>query len=246
MLSLALAASCVGQKDDDEDLPPDTSGISTDAAGQSLVIDFTATWCVNCPRMTLAIEEAMADRPGELVPLCVHFGDALACADGISLVTLFGVQSYPSAVVDMDASSLTTATSKEILLSRIDERKALKKPACTMEVKAVSPSEGKLEASVQVTAVSEGEYRLWVLLVEDGIVAAQTGGSENEVHNHVLRRFLHAGEDGHPLGTLTEGASASWESSFEGLQLSGCRLVVFLTESGSGLVNTALSAPIES
>ena len=245
MLSLsALAVSCVGQKDDEDDpspLPP----VVTDGEGNALVIDFTATWCVNCPRMTSAIEEAVAERPGEIVPLCVHYADAFACGDGLSLVQRFAVQAYPSAVVDMDGESLTTATSKEIILSRIDERKALKKAACTLEANAVSPAEGSLEASVDVTAQAGGAYRLWVLLVEDGLVAAQTGGSENEVHNHVLRRFLYTGADGYALGTLEEGASTHWDAKFEGLDLTGgCRLVIFVTEEDSSLVNTVLSIPI--
>ena len=245
LLILPLLFSCVGQKDDEDELPPDTPVAPADAAGQSLLIDFTATWCVNCPRMSSAVEEAVAERPGSIVPLCVHYADALACADGNSLVTLFGVQAYPSAVIDMDPSSLTTATSKDILLSRIDERASLKRPACTLEATAASPSGGRLEASVSVTARAAGEYRLWVLLVEDGIVAPQTGGSETQVHNHVLRRFLHTGSGGYALGTLSDGASGSWEASFDGLSLDGCRLVVFVTEADTSLVNAVLSVPVE-
>ena len=243
LLALPLAFSCVGQVDDEED-PAPQGGVVADAAGQSLIIDFTATWCVNCPRMTGAIEEAMAERPGAIVPLCVHYGDALACSDGNSLVKLFGIENYPSAIVDMDVKSRTNAASKEKILSLVDERKPLKKPACDIVATALSPSEGHLDVSVGVTAAAQGEYLLWVLLVRDGIVAAQTGGSADEVHNHVLRRFLHAGEAGDSLGTLAEGVSGSWEASFDGLELDGCRLIVFLTEAGSGLVNAILSVPI--
>ena len=44
---------------------------------RSLVLDFTATWCVNCPRMEAAFAAAMEARPGRLVPVSVHFVDAL-------------------------------------------------------------------------------------------------------------------------------------------------------------------------
>ena len=33
---------------------------------RSLVLDFTGTWCVNCPKMEAALEEAMAARPGKV------------------------------------------------------------------------------------------------------------------------------------------------------------------------------------
>ena len=244
ILLMLAAVACVGQKDDEEDIDiPEP--VATPAVGRSLVIDFTATWCVNCPRMTGAIEEAQAERPGEIVPLSVHFSDSFACPDGLSLVSRFGVQAYPSAVIDMDRESLTTATSKDLLLSRIDERKSRKKEACLLEVSAVSPAEGSLETAVSVTAMADDGYRLWVLLVEDALVAPQTGGSENEVHNAVLRRFLHEGADGYALGSLSSGATAQWKGSFEGLTPGRSRVIVFVTEETSSLVNTVVSVPVE-
>ncbi len=245
LLLLSLALSCVGQKDDAEDDYNQGSVPGTETAGNALVIDFTATWCVNCPRMTSAIEEAMADRPGEIVPLCVHYADPFASDDGLSLVQRFAIQAYPSAIVDMDPTSLTTATSKELLLSRVDERKGRKKAACLLEVSASAPADGELAVSVQVSARADGAYALWVFLVEDGLVAAQTGGSETQVHNHLLRRFLHTGADGDALGTLSKDASASWNASFDNLTLSPAhRIIALVTEADTGLVNTVVSVPV--
>lgn len=246
LLLLVLALSCVGQKDDEpEDFPQVPAPVEAEAAARSLILDFTATWCVNCPRMTSAIEEAGAERPGEIVPLCVHFSDVFKCDDANALVTRFGVQAYPSAVVDMDKESLITATSKEILLSRIDERRDRKKAACQLEVTASSSETGVLSVDARVTARAEGGYALWVLLVEDGLVAPQTGGSQDEVHNHVLRRFLHSGEDGYELGALKIDETATWKATFEGLSTDNCRVLAFVTEQESGLVNVVLSAPID-
>ena len=39
---------------------------------RSLVLDFTGTWCVNCPKMEAAIEETMEARPGRIIPVSVH------------------------------------------------------------------------------------------------------------------------------------------------------------------------------
>ena len=39
---------------------------------RSLVLDFTGTWCVNCPKMEAALEETMEARPGRIVPVSVH------------------------------------------------------------------------------------------------------------------------------------------------------------------------------
>ncbi|MBR5063788.1 MAG: thioredoxin family protein, partial [Bacteroidales bacterium] len=69
MMLLCALAGCVGQKEDPED-EPGTPGEEITRSGAGIVLDFTATWCVNCPRMTTAIEEAGA--AGTFIPICVH------------------------------------------------------------------------------------------------------------------------------------------------------------------------------
>ena len=168
-----LATACVGHPADDEDdfpVPgPQDGQPSEEVFAPALVLDFTATWCQNCPRMTSAIEEAMAERPGTIFPVCVHFGDEFSFAEGTALSTLFGVQAYPSAIVNLDKGTLTTATSKDIILARIDA--AERKEPCKIDL---SYSEGTLTADI--TATSAGTYCLGALLLENGLVAPQKGG----------------------------------------------------------------------
>ena len=89
---------------------------------RSLVLDFTGTWCVNCPKMEAAIEETMEARPGRVIPVSVHCMSVdpmyvKPLSDDLS--GRFGVTAYPSAVVDLDPESLITTSSPELLQSHI-------------------------------------------------------------------------------------------------------------------------------
>ncbi len=174
---------------------------------RSLVLDFTGTWCVNCPKMDAAIEEAMAARPGRIVPVSVH-----CMADPMRIKPLcdnlakqFKVSAYPSAVVDMDPESLITQSSSELLLSHID--RLLESRGVSAGIRIESTLDGEnLSVTVEAKAVQDGEYTLSIILLEDGIVAKQTGADdgENHVHNNVLRQW----EDGDPV-TLKEEETAT-------------------------------------
>ena len=155
---------------------------------RSLLLDFTGTWCVNCPDMQAAIEDAMAARPGRIVPVAVHCkADAMRvrplCDD---LVKQFGVDAFPSVVVDMDPKSLFSKTESELIQSEVDRLLEARGLAAGIRVESVT--EGA-STTVTVTAklVRGGDYTLSVITLEDGIVAAQTGGTEDYVHNNVLR-----------------------------------------------------------
>lgn len=241
--TLAFAAlACVGQKEDETDEPtPETPTEEVVNDGASVVLDFTATWCVNCPRMHEAIEEAMAERPGEIIPLCIHFQDDFVCDDGKALIAKFGVQAYPSAVVDLDASTLTTATSKDLLLAKIDACKALRKASCALVITPEETNDG-ISVSVKVTAAAEGTYRLCVARTRSGVQAPQTGGSETYVHNDIFLGFLQEEIDGAPLGTLAPGESATWTGNLIP-ERPDDRLVAFVLDE-DGRVNNAVTSGI--
>ena len=104
------------------------------------------------------------------------------CDDGKALIDHFEVAAYPTVVANMDANSLTTATSAELLLAKLDAAASAKKP-CAVEGRL--QDDGTL--TVSVTAQEAAGYSLSIALLEDGIVAAQTGASESYVHDNVFR-----------------------------------------------------------
>lgn len=224
------AVSCVGQLDDDE--PNGGGGSSAVSEGAGIFLDFTATWCVNCPRMHEAIGQAQEARPGKIIPISVHFQDEMMCDDGKALINHFEVAAYPTVVANMDANSLTTATSAELLLARLDAAASAKKP-CAVEGRL--QDDGTL--TVSVTAQESAGYSLSVALLEDGIVAAQTGASESYVHDNVFRGFLQENLWGDPLGVLEAGVPVTRTYSVPGYGTKAYRVVAYVTH--DGIVNAA-------
>lgn len=175
---------------------------------RSLVLDFTGTWCVNCPKMDAAIDEAMTARPGRILPVSVHcmaVDPMYLKPTSDNLVKRFGVKAYPSAVVDLDPESLISTSSSELLLSHVD--RLLEARGASAGIRIESTLEGEeLSVTVEAKTVQNGEYTLSIILLEDGVVAKQTGADdgENHVHNNILRQW----KDGDPV-TLKEDETAT-------------------------------------
>ena len=188
--------SCVGQKDDPEPVPIDNpdnpfpdpwAGEGDEYFRRSLVLDFTGTWCVHCPKMQAAVAQAQQLRPGRIVSVGVHCLDAMSLEPwSSSLVSRFGVTAYPSAVVDLERSSLITTSSPDLLLSHCDRLLKVRGKAAGLKIQSTL-EDAVLNVEVEATAVRNGEYNLALLVLEDGIVAPQTGASGDYVHNDVLR-----------------------------------------------------------
>ena len=176
---------------------------------RSLVLDFTGTWCVNCPKMEAAIEESMAARPGRIVPVSVHclsIDPMYVKPLSDNLAKQFGVKAYPSAVVDMDPESLITAASSELLLNHIDRHLSGREKAAGVRVETTLEA-GKYTLKAEMKAVRDGDYTLAVLVLEDGVVAAQTGGATDQVHKNILRSWT----EGDAHEGLHEGDTAALE-----------------------------------
>ena len=209
---------------------------------RSLVLDFTGTWCVNCPKMEAAIEESMAARPGRIVPVSVHcmpVDPMYVRPLSDNLVKRFGVSAYPSAVVDLDPESLITAQSPELLLSHVDRLLESRGPAAGIRVESAVEGEN-YTLTAEMKAVRDGAYTLAVLVLEDGTVAAQTGGTTDYVHNNILRSWT----EGDPVNLL-EGDTAS--GTFTGTVTAESRFVVLVLRDGlvDNVIGCAAGASVD-
>lgn len=236
---LMLALSCVGQKDDPEEEPvvdPEPVGPVTGPEGpqeegnhfrRSLILDFTGTWCVNCPKMEAAILDAQTRRPDRLVCVSVH----CLAADKMAVLPLskdlaarFGVTAYPSAVMDMDAESLVTTSSADLLLAQCDRLLAERPLAAGIKVSSTL-ADGTATVRIEAKAVRDGSYSLHCVLLEDGIVASQIGGSTEHVHNNVLRVWVDSEAFEREAGDTVE-----WSCEAEAAE--GWRVVAFVCRGG--------------
>ena len=158
--------------------------------------------------MEVAVEEAMTARADRIVPVAVHYADVMKTDAGTALVKRFGVKAYPSVVVDLDPASLLSVTSSELILSHVDRLLEARPESAGLKLES-GLSEGKLQATVTATTVRDGSYTLHLILLEDGLVAAQTGGEKDHVHNNILRAWLDS--DAFPACKAGQELTASFE-----------------------------------
>ena len=210
---------------------------------RSLVLDFTGTWCVNCPKMEAAIEDVMAARPGRVIPVSVHclpVDPMYVNPLSDDLVRKFKVNNVcPSAVTDLDPGSLITSSSPELLLSHIDRLLEARGPAAGLRVETAVEGES-YTLTAEMKAVCDGDYSLAVLVLEDGTVAAQTGGTADYVHNNILRSWT----DGEPM-SVREGDTAA--CTFTGTVTAKSRFVILVLRDGlvDNLVGCAAGASVD-
>ena len=237
LLCLLPVLSCVGQKDDPEeeliDNPqpePEPEPEPEDEGHyfrRSLILDFTGTWCVNCPKMQTAINDVKEQRPGRIVVVSVHclsIDPMTLAAESSDLTKRFGVSAYPSAVVDLDPSSLVSTASAELLLSHCDRLLDARGDACGIRMTS-SFAGGSLKVDVEATPVRDGNYSIHLVLLEDGVVAKQTGASDDYVHNDVLRAWLDAPSPYEATAGVPFNASFTVKGATEGMRIAAfvCR-----------------------
>ena len=209
LLGFWLLEACVGVHEeviqpvpviDPEDGSAD---IGTRFFHRVFVFDFTATWCQYCPDMARALEEVKRTRPGRVVEIAVHQYDDMSAMVCDTIVASFPYHGFPAVVFDYDAATYQQKTDTTLLLAYVD--KTVPAAACGIAIDARDTA----QVQVKVQAVESGQYRLAVALVQDGIVARQTGAGDNYVNNAVLLGYLSASFRGDELGWLDAGTECT-------------------------------------
>lgn len=248
ILALLACFSCVGQKEDPDYVYPDDV-TDPEPGGEAegsrffhrvLALEFTATWCQYCPNMTEALEQARKARPGRIQEIAVHYSDEMSSVTSDGVVAHYKVSSFPTVILDLDPETRFNRQDAAIFTAYIDKHG--EDEACGLALES-SFKEGVLNLSVKVKAAGEGEYSVGAAVVEDGIVADQTGIGPGYVNNAVLRSFLgDGGLDGTSAGKLKEGeeTTVKFSTAFDGPEPRS-RLVVFVIKDGK-VSNTSVCA----
>lgn len=246
ILALLACFSCVGQKEDPDYIYPEDV-TDPEPGGQAegsrffhrvLVLDFTATWCQYCPNMAAAIEEARKERPGRIQEIAVHYSDEMSSVASDGVVSRYKVSSFPTAILDLDPDTGFNRQDASIFTDYIDNTVGTETCGLAMES---SLKDGVLSLSVTVKAAGDGEYSVGAAVVEDGIIADQTGAGPGYVNNAVLRSFLGGGGlDGTPAGRLKSGeeTKVTFSKPFDGPQ-ARTRVVVYAMKDGK-VINTSV------
>lgn len=170
-----------------------------------LMEEYTGTWCPNCPDGHDTIKKILTDHPNRVVVVGMHNNDAYTIPYETAMENAMQVSGFPRATVDRDSfpSANYFAMSRWFWTDAVADRLNLTSP---VEIK-ISPSYNTSTrvATIKVdytfkSAVSE-ETRLTCVLLEDSILAAQSGATGTYVHKDVCRAVLSTdnwGDANHP------------------------------------------------
>ncbi len=219
---------------------------------------YTGVRCVNCPTADDAISQAMGVYGEQLVVVAIHDSSTfckpytgnidMRTDDGDAWSTFFGVKatgSYPNAMVNRtstgNAFDLFTPTSG--IEGRVDNALA-ESPRIAIDVKSqLSGREAAIDVSLEFLQKVSQQLTLTLLVIEDGLVAAQMlpDGSkeENYTHNHILRDVItdplgaavdadgHQGTKRHAVFTYT--LSEEWNAD-------KCHVIAFVSDAATHAV----------
>ena len=215
---------------------------------RSLIMRFTATWCPHCPLMRQTVLRAMADYPDKLIHVAIHGYDSNLFSSSVSsLIHTYGIPAYPTGVVDgriqIRNESVDIAAPKIIAAAK--ETESL---YGTNTGIAVNSSLSGRKVSIHLTAYSKkaGNYKLTILLLEDGIITPQSGASGIFVHDDVARIVVtDARGDAFSLSQNQSYQSFSYSATIpEEYKIDNMKILAYIQDQNGSYIDNSLMAPI--
>lgn len=161
-----------------------------DFVHRSLAMRFTATWCGYCPMMATAFDAARNSMPGTLELVNLHGPESDYVFSGTStLGRRFSIDGYPTGIVDCRASipNFSSTTTTAAVAVDVAKETQASYPAKT-GIACKSALDGtNLTVDLSLYAKEADDYKVTILLMEDGLVGYQNGGGSNYKHDDIAR-----------------------------------------------------------
>ena len=230
---------------------PFFSGEAKEYSQRVLAVYFTSTGCTSCPAATKGLKAVQEANPDMISVVAFHshmgaVSDPMTIAETTSFnAVLGGFDGLPRLFWNMRQGTRLIGPS---FTESYAEEVASYEPQCGVSVTSAwipNDYDGKPEGegcpcqiSIGITSNIPAVYRYLVFIVEDGIVAEQTG-DPNYVHNNVVRAVL-TSEKGDKINDnlpLTVGVEAKAEKTFDTAStwnINNLRVIVAATTSIDG------------
>ena len=159
---------------------------------QSVAMRFTATWCGWCPYMSNAITRAQELWPDKIQHLALHGSDSdLPFNPTGTLMRLYGINGFPTGVMDgririENNDPYNTDAKAAIFINAAKETEETYGTASGLAIRSTSAGQ-RVDIDIDAYFKVAGDYKITVLLLEDGIIHEQASGGSNYVHNSVAR-----------------------------------------------------------
>jgi len=177
---------------------------------QSLITKVTATWCGNCGTWGWSFyEDISADNDDKALMMKAHYSGDLQNSIGQEMGTNFNITGQPRFFVNNTDQNITPSntTTKRTEVANAVNDIASQTPIVNAAVDVtITVGEINFEVKTKFFAATSGEYYTNVYIVEDNVIANQSGQSTgaNTSHQDVVRGAV----DANTFGQLVVDGSA--------------------------------------
>lgn len=152
----------------------------------------TGTWCVYCPQGHAIIRDQILPNIPNAIIIGYHGPangtDPFSYFPGNNILSLFGFNSYPTGVIDRVSGIISRGS----WFSQMNARNSVPATVAIDVDRSFNRITREFSATIDFTALTNlsGQYNFNVILLESGMIWAQTGGTSNYVHEHVARAMM--------------------------------------------------------
>lgn len=207
----------------------------------------TGTWCQWCPCGATVISQNILPAIPNAIILGYHGpangSDPFSFFPGNTILSSLGLSSYPTGIIDRTSAPV----SRSLWFSNMNSRLSIPATVDISIYKTYEPSTRLLYTIISVTPLVNlsGQYKLNLVLTEDGLKYPQTGnssctGGADYVHSHVVRAMINGalGENINTNTTWNAGETISKTIQYTvptDFSSSSCHLVAFVYKQNSPL-----------
>lgn len=195
-------------------LPDDKQPENTSFNHRILLVDHSGTGCYYCPEMMKILHEIANEESDyhnkyyEVVSHSFNNNDPASSEAAYFVKGHYGVSNFPSLTYNFYHDTVSTHNGgAPVVKAQID--RLWKAEGANIGIAATTSLAAKcVVVNAEVKAATTNDYRITAWLLQDGIEATQSGGSEDwmHIHNNALRQRVNASTiTGVALGNIVAG-----------------------------------------
>jgi len=169
-----------------EDKPDDfnVSKVPSTFTKKVLIEEFTGAWCGYCPDGAHRVQSIIDNNNGNAIGVSLHSSDDMAIAHTNYLETTYQNTGYPSGMVDRVPFNGTTSTWNRGSWEYVANDQLIKISSCGLAIKSeINGASAAVEVHAGFNTTLNGDYRLTVYLIEDGVTGTGYGYDQRNYYN---------------------------------------------------------------